>query len=41
VEDVVVLLDRCQGGRANIEARKRNLYSVLKLTDVRGKRNFL
>eukprot|EP00045_Choanoeca_perplexa_P012838 m.142250 g.142250 ORF g.142250 m.142250 type:complete len:514 (-) comp16150_c0_seq2:1535-3076(-) len=34
VDDVVVLLDREQGGRANIEARGKKLHSVLQLTQV-------
>lgn len=34
VKDVVVLLDRCQGGRANIEARGRSLHAVFKLDEV-------
>jgi len=34
VDDVVVLLDREQGGRANIEARGKRLHSVLKLSEV-------
>ena len=34
VNDVVVLLDRGQGGRRNIEARGKRLHSVITLTEV-------
>ena len=34
VEDVVVLLDRTQGGRANVEGRGKRLHSVMTLPQV-------
>ena len=34
VEDVVVLLDRGQGGRTNVESRGKNLFSVMTLPQV-------
>lgn len=33
VQDVVVLVDREQGGRANIEARGKKLHALIKVTD--------
>eukprot|EP00494_Astrolonche_serrata_P006590 UN06614 len=34
VKDVIVLVDRQQGGKQNIESRNRNLYSVMTITDI-------
>ena len=34
VDDVVVLLDRGQGGRTNVESRGKNLNSVMTLPQV-------